>query len=171
MNNWCICWFSRIFLLGILIFKGLTERRLYKSFGVKGLNSWTVVFVYQCTALLDRVSLCSLWVYSKASQCQCLLGKEPETFLEIWHTSDWWLRRWCSGTGTNISSVSERIYPRICYHSITLCYRILHLTHTCLPPWAHALYHTCLPYFNSLYILLLLCHYNSLYILLFFMSF
>jgi hypothetical protein len=29
--------FSRIFLLGILIFKGLTARRLYKSFGVKGL--------------------------------------------------------------------------------------------------------------------------------------
>jgi hypothetical protein len=28
---------SRIFLLGILIFKGLTARRLYKSFGVKGL--------------------------------------------------------------------------------------------------------------------------------------
>jgi hypothetical protein len=37
-NNWCICWFSRIFLLGILIFKGLTARRLYKSFGVKGLS-------------------------------------------------------------------------------------------------------------------------------------
>jgi hypothetical protein len=30
--------FPRIFLLGILIFKGLTARRLYKSFGVKGLN-------------------------------------------------------------------------------------------------------------------------------------
>jgi hypothetical protein len=29
--------FSRIFLLGILIFKGLTARRLYKPFGVKGL--------------------------------------------------------------------------------------------------------------------------------------
>jgi hypothetical protein len=29
--------FSRIFLLGILIFKGLTVRRFYKSFGVKGL--------------------------------------------------------------------------------------------------------------------------------------
>jgi hypothetical protein len=29
--------FSRIFLLGILIFKWLTARRLYKSFGVKGL--------------------------------------------------------------------------------------------------------------------------------------
>jgi hypothetical protein len=37
MNNWCICWFSRILLLGILIFKGLTAQHLYKSFGVKGL--------------------------------------------------------------------------------------------------------------------------------------
>jgi hypothetical protein len=37
MNNYCICWFLRIFLLGILIFKGLTSRRLYKSFCVKGL--------------------------------------------------------------------------------------------------------------------------------------
>jgi hypothetical protein len=39
MNNWCIVGFSRIFLLGILIFKGLTARHLYKSFGVKGLIS------------------------------------------------------------------------------------------------------------------------------------
>jgi hypothetical protein len=31
--------FSCIFVLGILIFKGLTARRLYKSFGVKGLKS------------------------------------------------------------------------------------------------------------------------------------
>src|SRR5215468_8268409 len=30
MNNWCICWFSCIFLLGILIYKGLTVQRLYK---------------------------------------------------------------------------------------------------------------------------------------------
>jgi hypothetical protein len=29
--------FSRIFLLGILIFKALTARRIYKSFGIKGL--------------------------------------------------------------------------------------------------------------------------------------
>jgi hypothetical protein len=29
--------FSRIFLLGILIFKGFTVCRLYKLFGVKGL--------------------------------------------------------------------------------------------------------------------------------------
>jgi hypothetical protein len=33
--------FSRIFLLGILIFKRITVRRLYKSFGVKGLISST----------------------------------------------------------------------------------------------------------------------------------
>jgi hypothetical protein len=42
--SWCVhhatkfVGFSRIFLLGILIFKGLTAQRLYKSFGVKGLN-------------------------------------------------------------------------------------------------------------------------------------
>jgi hypothetical protein len=30
--------FSRTFLLVIFIFKGLTARRLYKSFGVKGLS-------------------------------------------------------------------------------------------------------------------------------------
>jgi hypothetical protein len=38
MNNWCIVGFTRIFLLGILIFKRLTAQRLYKSFGVKGLT-------------------------------------------------------------------------------------------------------------------------------------
>jgi hypothetical protein len=32
-----LLFFSRIFLLGILIFKRLTARQLYKSFGVKGL--------------------------------------------------------------------------------------------------------------------------------------
>jgi hypothetical protein len=37
MNNWCICWFFTQFLLGILIFKRLTVRHLYK-FGVKGLK-------------------------------------------------------------------------------------------------------------------------------------
>jgi hypothetical protein len=37
MNDWCICRVSCIFLLGILIFKELTARRLYKSFGVKRL--------------------------------------------------------------------------------------------------------------------------------------
>jgi hypothetical protein len=38
-----MCWFFRIFVLGISIFKGLTERRLYKSFGVKWLIRRTPV--------------------------------------------------------------------------------------------------------------------------------
>src|SRR5215510_14791588 len=36
-NNWCICWLFTDVLLGILIFKGLTARRLYKWFSVKRL--------------------------------------------------------------------------------------------------------------------------------------
>jgi hypothetical protein len=36
-HNTCICWFFTRILLGILIFKGLIARRLYKSFGVNGL--------------------------------------------------------------------------------------------------------------------------------------
>jgi hypothetical protein len=35
--------FLRIFYLGILIFKGLTARRLYKAFGVKGLINYGTV--------------------------------------------------------------------------------------------------------------------------------
>jgi hypothetical protein len=38
MNNCCCVGFSRIFFVGNLILKGLTARRLYKSFGVEGLN-------------------------------------------------------------------------------------------------------------------------------------
>jgi hypothetical protein len=37
MKNWCICWFFSHILLGILIFKRFTVRRLFKSFGIKGL--------------------------------------------------------------------------------------------------------------------------------------
>jgi hypothetical protein len=37
---------SRIFLLGILIFKGLTVRRLYKSFGIKGLTITNINNIY-----------------------------------------------------------------------------------------------------------------------------
>jgi hypothetical protein len=42
MNNWLLVGFSRMLLLGILIFKGLIARRLYKSFGVKGLMKLNV---------------------------------------------------------------------------------------------------------------------------------
>jgi hypothetical protein len=38
MNNWCIRWFFTHVFTGILIFKGLTARRLYKLFGAKGLK-------------------------------------------------------------------------------------------------------------------------------------
>jgi hypothetical protein len=37
MNSWCICWFSLHIFTGILVFKGLPGRRLYKLFGVKRL--------------------------------------------------------------------------------------------------------------------------------------
>jgi hypothetical protein len=47
MNNWCICrFFSRIILLEILMFKGLTARRLYKSFSVKGLNIFNAYILH-----------------------------------------------------------------------------------------------------------------------------
>jgi hypothetical protein len=35
---------AEIFLLGILIFKGLTARRLYKSFDIKGLKKALEIF-------------------------------------------------------------------------------------------------------------------------------
>jgi hypothetical protein len=55
MNNCCICWFFTHILLGILIFKGLTARRLYKSFGVKGLISGLALgpFRLRVLAVLD----------------------------------------------------------------------------------------------------------------------
>jgi hypothetical protein len=58
MNNWCIRWFSRIFLLGILIFKRLTARRPYKSFGVKGLKlhtPWTFFFFKLSKPALEHI--------------------------------------------------------------------------------------------------------------------
>jgi hypothetical protein len=37
MNNWCICLFFTHIFTGDFNYKGFTARRLYKSFGVKGL--------------------------------------------------------------------------------------------------------------------------------------
>jgi hypothetical protein len=74
MNNWCTCWFFTHIFTGILIFKGLAARRLYKSFGVKGLIEKSAqipvmefgrYFVLKYYYLVDRdrviVSCISFW--------------------------------------------------------------------------------------------------------------
>jgi hypothetical protein len=52
--------FSRIFLLGISIFKGLTARRLYKSFGVKGLIRFDTVVGRSRKLLQNLAGICFL---------------------------------------------------------------------------------------------------------------
>jgi hypothetical protein len=67
MNSWCICWFSRIILLGILIFKGLTAGRLYKSFGIKGLKvTKKDTSMYLPQGIEDR----SVSIHSDSSECE-----------------------------------------------------------------------------------------------------
>jgi hypothetical protein len=43
MNNCCICCFFTLIFTGDFNFKGLTAQRLYKSFGVKGLMSASLI--------------------------------------------------------------------------------------------------------------------------------
>jgi hypothetical protein len=69
MNNWCICWFFTHIFNGIWIFKGLTARRLYKSFGIKGLSDEMITKTGSCEAsrweVLGDVDPCyarSLWM-------------------------------------------------------------------------------------------------------------
>jgi hypothetical protein len=58
--------FSRIFLMGILIFKRLTARRLYKSFGVKGLKTFSIAdLINDC----DRLKMTKdHWLYNTNSE-------------------------------------------------------------------------------------------------------
>jgi hypothetical protein len=55
--------FSRIFLLGILIFKRLTARRLYKSFGVKGLREEEELIKQLSWLLYSLVILATIHAY------------------------------------------------------------------------------------------------------------
>jgi hypothetical protein len=65
MNNWCIFFvFLLIFLLGILNVKELTARRLYKSFGVKGLKS--VQWEPSCSIRTDRQT--EIQVFSQSGE-------------------------------------------------------------------------------------------------------
>jgi hypothetical protein len=61
--------FSRIFLLGILIFKELTARRRYKSFGIKGLMH---ISIKNRSFLSDNVYL----VNFRCTSIQFSVGKE-----------------------------------------------------------------------------------------------
>jgi hypothetical protein len=69
--------FSRIFLLGILIFKGLTARRLHKPFGVKGLiqRIWKNKrqFCHKCSYVWLQYSLHNIVYLYKA--CPSESGK------------------------------------------------------------------------------------------------
>jgi hypothetical protein len=84
MNNWCICWFFTHILLGILIFKGLTKRRLYKSFGVKGLklvvHIVSTVFKRLITPSLD-CNLCEWTICCVTIMLVCNLFYDPVNVL------------------------------------------------------------------------------------------
>jgi hypothetical protein len=69
--NWCICWFLTHILLGILIFKGLIARPIYKSFGVKGL-SLEILSKKDITNLADRkFQKHTTWNYRSCSSVLC----------------------------------------------------------------------------------------------------
>jgi ABC-type microcin C transport system permease subunit YejB len=52
-----MCWFFTHILMGILICKGLTARRLYKSFGVKGLTDKNIKMEYTIYTTLQEILL------------------------------------------------------------------------------------------------------------------
>jgi hypothetical protein len=56
MNNCCICWFfTHIFTVDINL-KGLSARRLYKSFGVKGLINMNFIHIVSRNVPYDSPS-------------------------------------------------------------------------------------------------------------------
>jgi hypothetical protein len=63
--------FSRIYLLGILIFKGLTARRLYKSFGAKGLIP--LIFGYVHAICMSTYCTANVHVNKHRVSCQDII--------------------------------------------------------------------------------------------------
>jgi hypothetical protein len=79
MNNWCICWLFTHILLGILIFKGLTARRLFKSFGVKGLN---------CTGYLPYIFILTFPKPSEVGLLDSRIFPNPRIWEDLHHSSE-----------------------------------------------------------------------------------
>jgi hypothetical protein len=74
--------FSRTFLLEILIFKGLTALRLYKSFGFKGLISRLRVKLYK------KIKGACCWWRSWLRHCATsrkVAGSIPDGVIGIFH--------------------------------------------------------------------------------------
>jgi hypothetical protein len=68
MKYLCICWVFTHILLEILIFKGLTARRLYTSFGVKGLTSQKRLIVAATAMRVSDLTDSPLVQYSSGIQ-------------------------------------------------------------------------------------------------------
>jgi hypothetical protein len=111
MNNWCICWFSHTFLLGILILKRLTARRLYKSCGVKGL----IVVFSVVDVLCGKVSGVCWMVISGFSPLAVTvyfilaIASGRNTSFEPWN-----VQRWRSYFG-------PRGLPTVCFFQVISC--------------------------------------------------
>jgi hypothetical protein len=92
MNSWSlyICGvfvgFSRLFLLVILILKGLTARRLYKLFGVKGLTIETTAGGEDTDAIKTVCLYHGLTILPLVSSCQPFVCKKPK--LQFIYSSD-----------------------------------------------------------------------------------